>query len=62
MGLPGVFLVSRAVSSLLFGLTPVSSGTTLLVGLALFVVAALASYVPARRAEGLDPMQALRYE
>ena len=62
VGLPGVFLVSRAVSSLLFGLTPVSWGTTLFVGLALFVVAAVASYMPARRAAGLDPMLALRYE
>ena len=62
VGLPGVFLVSRAVSSLLFGLIPVSSGTTLWVGLALFAVTALASYMPARRAAGLDPMLALRYE
>ncbi len=62
VGLPGVFLVSRAVSSVLFGLIPVSSGTTLLVGSALFVVAAVASYMPARRAAGLDPMVALRYE
>ena len=60
LGLPGVFLVSRAVSSTVFGLTPVSLGTTVLVGVGLFVVAVLASYLPARRAADLDPMRALQ--
>ena len=62
VGLPGMFLVSRAISSTFLGLSPVASGTTLLVGLALFVVAVAASYIPARRAASLDPMLALRYE
>ena len=62
VGLPGVFLVSRAVSSVFFGLIPAAPGTTVLVGLALFLVAVAASYIPARRATTLDPMLALRYE
>ena len=62
VGLPGVFLVGRAVSSVFFGLIPVSAVTTFLVGLALFLVGVVASYLPARRAAALDPMLALRYE
>ena len=62
VGLPGVFLVSRAVSSVFFGLIPAAPGTTVLVGLALFFVAVAASYMPARKATRLDPMLALRYE
>ena len=62
VALPGVFLVSRAVSNVFLGLIPVSAGTTLLVGLALFLVGVVASYLPARRAAALDPMLALRYE
>ena len=62
VGVPGVFLVSRVVSSAVFGVVPSPSGTTVLVGVGLFVVAVLASYMPARRAAGFDPMRALRYE
>lgn len=57
-----VLSLGRAVASLLFGLKP-SDPATLLAGAALLAAIALAaSYVPARRAAGLDPMMALRDE
>ena len=55
-----MFLVSQAVSSTVFGLTPVSLGTTVAVAVGLFAVAVLASYLPARRAADLEPMRALQ--
>jgi hypothetical protein len=53
---------SRAASSLLFGLKPSDPRTLAMAAALLAVVAAAASYLPARRAAKLDPMAALREE
>jgi predicted permease len=53
---------TRVLSGFLFGLTPTDPGTiALAVGL-LASSAALAAYLPSRRAAGVDPIVALRYE
>ena len=54
--------VSRIFSVLLFGVSPIDPVAFLLVPAFLILVAAVACYVPARRAMRVDPMVALRYE
>jgi predicted permease len=53
---------TRLMSSVLFGVEPLDVPTFIAVALGLLVVAAAASYLPARRAAGLDPVEALRSE
>jgi ABC-type antimicrobial peptide transport system permease subunit len=54
--------VTRSVSSLLFGLTP-GDPTTTMAALAIVSATGLAaSWVPARRAERIDPLRALKVE
>ena len=53
---------SRAAATMLFGLKPTDFLTYVLGILSLSAIAALASFLPARRAAGLDPMVALRNE
>ena len=53
---------SRLMASLLFDLSPLDAPTFLATSALLVLVALLASYLPARRAAGADPMVALRGE
>jgi len=53
-------VLTRALESLLFGVTPGDPVTFIGMGALLIVVAALAGYFPARRASRIDPMVALR--
>jgi putative ABC transport system permease protein len=62
LGLAGAVVFSRILSSLLYNVTPTDPLTLAFVSFALAVIALLASYIPARRAAKVDPMEALRYE
>ncbi len=61
-GLVGGLALTRLFSSLLYGVTPTDPVTLVSVVVLLVAVAALASWLPARRAAKVDPMEALRYE
>jgi predicted permease len=52
--------VTRWMSSLLFGVTPVDAATFAAAASVLVIAALAASYVPARRAAAVDPVQTLR--
>jgi predicted lysophospholipase L1 biosynthesis ABC-type transport system permease subunit len=62
IGLVAAFVLTRLLSSLLFGVSAVDPLTYLSVALGLLVAASLASYLPSRRAASIDPAVALRAE
>ncbi|HET7621663.1 MAG TPA: FtsX-like permease family protein, partial [Gemmatimonadaceae bacterium] len=62
VGLALFALVARFIRSLLFGVAPSDPLTLVAVSLVLIGIAALASWIPARRAAKVDPMVALRAE
>jgi ABC-type antimicrobial peptide transport system permease subunit len=61
-GLPASLWLSRLVARQLFGVAPGDAATIAGAAAFLIFVAALAGYLPARRASRLDAMVALRYE
>ena len=62
LGLIGAALLTRAMASLLFGVSTTDLATFTTVPLVLLTTAMLACYVPARRATRVDPVTALRDE
>ena len=62
IGVGGALLLTKVISSFLYGVTRTDPVTFACVSLALAGAALLASYIPARRAAKVDPMEALRCE
>jgi len=62
IGLAGAFVLTRVMSTLLFGVSPTDPLTFISISTVLVSVALLASYVPVLRATRVDPMFALRYQ
>jgi predicted permease len=62
IGLGAALATTRLIATLLFGLEPNDPATIAAAALLMTVVAAIAGYLPARRASRVDPMTALRCE
>ena len=62
IGVAGALALTRFLTTLLFGVTPTDSVTFVVVSAVFFVIAMIASLIPALRATRVDPLVALRYE
>ena len=62
IGITGGLIVTRMVTNLLYGVSAVDPATFVGMPLLLLLVSLMASYLPARRATKVDPMEALRCE
>ena len=62
IGLPVALALVRVIRVLFYGIEPHDPLTTVGAVVIMLTVAALAAWIPARRAARVDPMEALRYE
>ena len=62
LGLGAAVAGTRFLSGFLHGVAPTDPATFALVALGTLVVAGMATLLPARRAGGVDPLEALRLE
>jgi putative ABC transport system permease protein len=62
IGAAGALVMARMLSGLLYGITPSDPLSFVVASAGLLMLTMLASYIPARRAAGIDPIGALRSE
>jgi ABC-type antimicrobial peptide transport system permease subunit len=62
IGVVAAVAMTRLMTSLLFEVSPLDPLTYVAVAVLLVMAAAVASYMPARRASAVDPVEALRAE
>jgi putative ABC transport system permease protein len=62
LGLAGALALTRAMRSMLIGVAPTDPATFVTMSIIFLTIAAVACWVPARRAASLDPAAALREE
>ena len=62
LGLGAAFVAARVLESVLYGIAPTDPATFLAVGVLLAGAGLIASWIPARRAAGVDPARTLRAE
>jgi putative ABC transport system permease protein len=62
IGLPAAYAVAKLFSSILYGIKPHDTVTFIFIPVFLSAIAALAAYLPARRASQVDPASTLRSE
>jgi ABC-type antimicrobial peptide transport system permease subunit len=62
LGLGGALAVSRALTTLLYSVSPHDPATLAAMGALLLLTTLVAGYLPARRATRVDPVVALRAE
>ena len=62
LGLLSSLWLARALTGMLYGITPADPMTLVSAAIMLLLIALLAAYLPARRASRTDPISALRYE
>ena len=62
LGMAGALVMGQLLRSQLFGVSAVDSASLVAASALLLVIGVCASYVPARRAARIDPMEALRAE
>jgi ABC-type antimicrobial peptide transport system permease subunit len=61
-GLLGTVMIQRLFSSLLYGVSAADPYAWAATAVLLLIAGGLASYIPARRAASIDPIEALRHE